>query len=262
MIQREVLIGPSAAPVARLLLGDAYAIRPKLGWMDADVMDPPYVIATSGGGHFRATRQHLNQITAEGLDKGFDHAIIDPTHSGAVVVFCHNDQLADLIPAVAEAEDVDVSPLLVADMFAALRPKFRRVALCVWIKPNPSPMRNKHYLPDLEPYVHAWNKGFHPVGEHAEMKRHIVARPRQSKEWGHPTVKPDAVMAKIIANVAGRTVCDPFMGTGSTGVAAIRAGRHFTGIEHNPAHFETAVKRLTDTWRAIEAEAATKERAA
>ena len=52
-------------------------------------------------------------------------------------------------------------------------------------------------------------------------------------------------MAKIITNAAGDSVCDPFMGTGSTGVAAIRAGKRFTGIEHNPLHFATAVRRIT-----------------
>jgi site-specific DNA-methyltransferase (adenine-specific) len=63
--------------------------------------------------------------------------------------------------------------------------------------------------------------------------------------FGHPTPKPDILMNKILANLAGETICDPFMGTGSTGVAAIRAGRIFTGIEHNPKHFETAVRRVT-----------------
>lgn len=40
------------------------------------------------------------------------------------------------------------------------------------------------------------------------------------------------------------TICDPFMSTGSTGVAAIRAGKRFVGIEHNPKHFETALTRI------------------
>jgi site-specific DNA-methyltransferase (adenine-specific) len=39
-------------------------------------------------------------------------------------------------------------------------------------------------------------------------------------------------------------------------VAAIRAGRPFTGIEHNPRHFETATRRLTDAWAAQQEKAA------
>lgn len=243
MIQREVLIGTAAAPVARLLLGDAYAIRPTLGWMDADVMDPPFKFRASGGGHYRQSRTTLDEILEQNLASDFNHAIINPLLCGAVVSFCHNDQLPGLLHHIDGL--------------------FDRFALCEWRKANPQPVANKHYRPVCEFYIHAWNRGFHPQGSLAALDRQIIAySPRGKLKFGHPTVKPDAVMAKIIGNVAGRTACDPFMGTGSTGVAAIRAGRHFTGIEHNPAHFETAVKRLTAAWRAIEAEAATKEQAA
>lgn len=232
--------------LATLYLGDAYEIRPTLGWMDADVMDPQYRFNNSGGGAFRNARGASDQIVAEGLDRGFDHAIIDPARSGAVVVFCHNDQLEDLIPAIVEDEQADFDALLVADMFAALRPKYRRAAMLAWIKPNPSPHRNKHYLADIEPYIHAWNKGYHPVGDHHDMHRWISAGSMPSKVHGHPTVKPDAVMDKIVRNVAGESICDPFMGTGSTGVAALRAGKRFVGIERNPVHFETACRRIAE----------------
>jgi DNA modification methylase len=71
-----------------------------------------------------------------------------------------------------------------------------------------------------------------------------ITSPRGAARFDHPTTKPDDLMAKIIRNVAGETVCDPFMGTGSTGVAAIRAGKRFFGVEHNPTHFETACNRV------------------
>jgi site-specific DNA-methyltransferase (adenine-specific) len=86
-------------------------------------------------------------------------------------VFCHNDQLGDLIADTVEDERADFDALLVADMFTTLKHRFRRAALCVWIKPNPSPHRNKHYLADMEPYIHAWNRGYHPQGEHGDMHR-------------------------------------------------------------------------------------------
>ena len=82
------------------------------------------------------------------------------------------------------------------------------------------------------------------------MNRYIIAARMQGarKKFDHTTVKPDAVMDKIMANVNGQTICDPFMGTGSTGVAAIKAGKIFTGIELNPKHFETAVRRIGVTY--------------
>lgn len=245
-----VSIGPH-----RLYLGDAYTIRPTLGWMDADVMDPPYAFDNSGGGTFRKTREGANRIVEEGLDRGFDRSIIDASRSGAVVVFCHNDQLGDLIPEMAE-DDREQDALLVADMFAHMRKRFHRVVVCVWIKPNPSPMANKHYLADMEPYIHAWNPGYHPQGEHHDKHRWIQCGTIRTSAFDHPTVKPADLMDKIARNVAGSTVCDPFMGTGSTGVAAIKAGRIFTGIEQNPKHFETAVRRITEAWEISQREAA------
>jgi hypothetical protein len=225
-----IIIGP-----ATLYLGDAYTIRPSLGWMDADCMDPPYAFNNSGGGAFRAARGASDQIVDELLDQGFDHTIINPLLTGAVLVFCHNDQLPQLLPY--------------------LDGSFHRFVLNIWIKPNPSPMANKHYLADTEPFIHAWSRGFHPQGDHHDKHRWITSGTTPSKVWGHPTVKPLAVMAKIMGNLAGKTVCDPFMGTGSTGIAALRAGKRFYGIEHNPKHFETAVRRLTDEWARIQAEA-------
>lgn len=222
-----VQIGP-----ATLYLGDAYQIRPTLGWFDADVMDPPYVIRTSGGGSFRKHRPYLDQIQEEGLDRGFDHSIVNPLLCGAAVVFCHNDQL----PTVS----------------ATMDGLFHRMALCVWQKTTPMPVANKHYVPELELYFHAWSRGYHPQGDLADLKRVFACRSRALKEYGHPTVKPDELMNKIVRNVAGTSICDPFMGTGSTGIAALRAGRTFAGIEHNPKHFETAVQRLTAAWAEIQ----------
>jgi DNA modification methylase len=242
-----VQIGPH-----RLYYGDAYAIRPTLGWFDADVMDPPYAFNNSGGGAFRKARGASDQIVAEALDRGFDRSIIDPARCGAVVVFCHQDQLEVLITETVEDDRADHDAFLVADMFAALRPRFHRVALLVWIKPNPSPMANKHYLSDFEPYVHAWNRGYHPQGDHHDKHRWHTAGSMRAAVFGHPTVKPASLMDKIVRNVAGTSICDPFMGTGSTGVAAIRAGKTFAGIEHNPKHFETAVRRISDAWAEIQ----------
>jgi site-specific DNA-methyltransferase (adenine-specific) len=221
MLTPTVAIGPH-----RLFLGDAYETRATLGWQDCDLFDPPYLIRASGGGRYRKKRPMMDQLMIEDLHKDFDHAIINPLQCGAVVVFAHNDQLPKLLPL--------------------LDGSFHRQALCVWQKTNPQPIANKHYRSDLEYYVHAWSRGYHPAGAIADKLRHSrISSPRGAAKFDHPTPKPDALMDKIVGNVAGETICDPFMGTGSTGVAAIRAGRIFTGIEHNPKHFETAVRRCT-----------------
>lgn len=222
MTQQRVTIGS-----ATLICADAYEVRPTLGWFDADVMDPPYEIQTRGAGSFRKRRPAMAEIAACGIGQGFDLTIINPLLCGAVVTFCHNDQLAKLLHHVDG--------------------QFDRYAVLAWVKKNPMPVANKHYRPDAEPFVHAWQRGYEPRGSLAELRRFVIARAcRDTKaRYGHPTIKPDAVMAKILRNVAGETICDPFMGTGSTGVAAIRAGKRFTGIEKDPRWFAAAVERIS-----------------
>lgn len=62
----------------------------------------------------------------------------------------------------------------------------------------------------------------------------------------HPTEKPVDLLLDIIDAVPGETVLDPFMGSASTGVAAVRAGRNFVGCEINPSHFEVACRRISE----------------
>lgn len=65
----------------------------------------------------------------------------------------------------------------------------------------------------------------------------------------HPTGKPLPLMSELVADFTdrGNIICDPFAGSGTTGVAALMAGRKFLGWELDPKHYETARRRLKDT---------------
>lgn len=67
----------------------------------------------------------------------------------------------------------------------------------------------------------------------------------------HPTEKPVEVMAHYIANSTqrGDTVLDPFMGSGTTGVAAGKLGRHFVGIEKDRGYFDLACWRIKESYK-------------
>lgn len=64
----------------------------------------------------------------------------------------------------------------------------------------------------------------------------------------HPTQKPLSLTAELVETIsdAGDHICDPFMGSGTTGVAAVRMGRRFTGIEIEPKYFDIACRRIGD----------------
>ena len=94
---------------------------------------------------------------------------------------------------------------------------------------------------------YAWHKrGTKPRGF-----RHLWAGAYRASESGerseHPTQKPVQLMqwCLICAKLeVGATVLDPYMGSGTTGIACIRTGRRFIGIEKDPVHFETARSRI------------------
>lgn len=218
---------------ATLYLGDCAEILPTIGAVDAGVFDPPYAFDTRGAGRFRKARPNMDAIAASDLDKGFDPAVISPAQFRSVVVFCHNDQLPDLLPRV--------------------RARYHRTVLCAWHKTNPLPVANKHYRPDTEFWIHAWLEGAHPVGSLDDRARWILSESGRFSGVDHPTVKPEPVMDKVLATVNARTVCDPFMGSGSTGVAALKRGLGFVGIEIRPDWFDLACRRIEAAAKLAEA---------
>lgn len=85
----------------------------------------------------------------------------------------------------------------------------------------------------------------------ARIYRHLWNGVCKASEVGetriHPTQKPVMLMAWCMERVGvsmGHTVLDPYMGSGTTGIACIRTGRKFIGIEKDPKHFATAVERI------------------
>lgn len=227
-IKREVIIGD-----CRLLLGDCHEIMPTLDRVDAIVTDPPYEFETSGGGKMRAERSMLEEIEANGLNKGFDHRFMTQGLCDSVVTFCHRNQL----------------PILLSFLTA----EFPRLELCRWIKTNPMPVANKSYKPDCEHYIHAWNEDGYPVGDLADKGTNFTS-PVGKSAFDHPTVKPLDLMLKIITNVNGNLILDPFMGTGTTGVACLLRGRKFIGIEHNEKYFDIACGRIWEMYCALDEE--------
>jgi site-specific DNA-methyltransferase (adenine-specific) len=63
----------------------------------------------------------------------------------------------------------------------------------------------------------------------------------------HPTMKPVGLMSWCLEFIpSAQTILDPFMGSGTTGVAAVKLGRKFIGIEIEPKYFDIACRRISD----------------
>ena len=88
----------------------------------------------------------------------------------------------------------------------------------------------------------AWMKGGHGVYAKRDLSMNGEALTRC-----HPTQKPVPLMAWCMERAGvleGATVLDPYMGSGTTGIACLRTGRNFIGIEKDPKHFATALERI------------------
>jgi site-specific DNA-methyltransferase (adenine-specific) len=73
----------------------------------------------------------------------------------------------------------------------------------------------------------------------------------KTEKIDHMTVKPIDLMQRLIEvfSMTGQTVLDPFMGTGTTGIAALVSGRKFIGFEIEKKYFDIAAQRLQRTWK-------------
>jgi site-specific DNA-methyltransferase (adenine-specific)/modification methylase len=133
-------------------------------------------------------------------------------------------------------------------------PEFDVFQFMVWHKTNPTPKIHKvSFLNSCELMVCVWNKGhtwnFSRQNEmHNFIETPICMGKERLKDPKHPTQKPIRVLQKVvkIASNKGDIVLDPFMGVGSVGVAALRLGRRFLGIEIEEKYYKAAEKRLEE----------------
>ena len=122
----------------------------------------------------------------------------------------------------------------------------------VWHKTNPAPkLRRAGFLNSCELIVCVWNKGhtwnFGRQNEmHNFIETPICMGHEHVKNPKHPTQKPVKVLEHLLklGSKEGDLVFDPFMGVGSTGVAALKMQRRFLGIEKEAEYVLAAVPRL------------------
>jgi DNA modification methylase len=137
----------------------------------------------------------------------------------------------------------------------AFDPVFDTFQFMVWHKTNPVPkLRRAGFLNSCELIVCTWNKGhtwnFTKQNEmHNFIEAPICMGRERLKDPAHPTQKPLRVLRHLLklATNSGDVIVDPFMGVGSTGVAARELGRRFIGFEVDQMYFDAAAKRIRAT---------------
>lgn len=202
----------------RLILGDCREVLPTLEDIDAVVSDPPYGIGYrhSGGGGQSST------LNGGAIPNRATEAIIGDD--------CPFDPSQLLRwPAC----------LFGADHFCHRLPETG--SFHVWDKHCGTGVRDS--FSDAE-FIWTSRPGKTRIVRHL-WKGVLRDSENNGDRRAHPSQKPIAVMKWCIQTFSsGETILDPFMGSGTTGVAAVQLGRKFTGIEIDPKYFEVACRRI------------------
>ena len=208
---------------ATLYLGDCRDVLPTLGPVDAVVTDPPYGISLntdnsrfSGGNTASVAKRGNNVGSAGGRPIIGDEGPFDPSFlldlPGDKIVWGWNNY-PDRLP---------------------------RGACLIWLKRNDAAFGS--FLSDAEL---AWMSKGHGVYCKRDLSNAAIANDRV-----HPTQKPVTLMEWCLGFVPkAQTILDPFMGSGTTGVAAVQMGRRFIGIERDEGYFDIACRRIEQAQR-------------
>lgn len=126
-----------------------------------------------------------------------------------------------------------------------------RFNILSWHKQNSLPTYSNKYMSDTEYCLYFFKgKGHCRPNNYDDAKTYNIEKinVKDKEKWQHPTIKPLSIISKLIRNSSqeGDLVLDPFMGSGTTGVAAKEYNRRFIGIEVNEKWYNVANKRILD----------------
>jgi DNA modification methylase len=204
----------------RLIHGDALEVLKTLesGSVDAVVTDPPYGISwATNYKRFGDSAERKNHAQVKGDEEPFDPT---PWLAFKHVVLWGYPYFADRLP---------IGNVLVWDKRFKNGKAFLADAELGWIKSR---------YKKLGPHMGGYGAYIHSQTWQGFARDDPVM---------HPTQKPVALMKWCMERARipeGATVLDPFMGSGTTGVACVQTGRHFIGIEIDENYFQIAQRRI------------------
>lgn len=202
------------------------------------VTDPPYdVLTTNGGGtinNIKKLNKSLQDLVNSNLTNSYDiekfgNEFVRIMKKINIYFWCNKNQIPDYFKFYVEKH------------------KCKFDILC-WHKTNALPTYSNKYLSDTEYLLYFRKGGLCQPDNYDDAKTFYLApiNIKDKKLFNHPTIKPLDITEKIIRNSSkeGELVLDPFMGSGTTGVACKELNRRFIGIELDENYFNIAKKRI------------------
>lgn len=228
-----------------LMLGDCLERMNEIpdGSVDAIICDPPFNIVEKIGSNihiFRQSQKQLNSSISEksmSFDVGFDQitwieiAAKKLRKGGNFLIFNDWENMGDIAKE-------------------ARRIKLTVKCLCHWQKTNPTPAEwQRRWVAGREYFLHL-SKGvgntFNVDKIHNGCYTMPLTKPSEKSNGKHPNQKPIKLMSDLVEALtnAKDVVLDPFMGSGTTGVACVNLNRNFIGIELDEGYFNIAKQRI------------------
>ncbi len=193
-----------------LYCGDCREILPTLGNVDAVVTDPPYGIG------WKPRVNHQDQTWVDEIDFDIRSFLVGRYH-----LFWGGQYFADKLP-VSEGWLTWCKRPIDMDFSNDNRSySTTEIAWRDWGKAK--------FISQV------WDGGMRAGAAENRSFCHPAQKPIEVMDWCLRQLPPDA-----------RTILDPFMGSGTTGVAAVKLGKSFIGIEREPSYFDIACKRISD----------------
>jgi site-specific DNA-methyltransferase (adenine-specific) len=219
-----------------LFNADCREVLPTLGKVSHIISDPPYeaVMQNKWGVLSRnAPSSHVRheEINFDAVDDMRPDVAIKAVAAcdGWLLLFC----MAEGVRAWRDAIE-------------AAGARYKRAM--VWIKPDAMPQFNgQGPSVGFEMLVSAWCGAGHSRWNGGGRPGTFTHNKNTPGGSVHPTQKPLPLMFELVElfSFKGDTVCDPFMGSGTTGVAAAQRGRSFIGIEQDARYFDVACQRVS-----------------
>lgn len=233
---------------ATLYLGDCLDAMygPDMPLVHHVITDPPYEAEAHTKGRRLLGKQESGERTVEygALDFSPMSAELRAEATRMAVSLCHGWFLA-----FCQAEAVHLWRAACEEAGA------RYMRAMVWVKPDGAPQFTGD-RPGMgyESIVAAWcRKGRSAWGGGGRHGVFVHPQRDNNSPKEHMTQKPIALMQELVGLFTNRreTVLDPFMGSGTTGVAAVRLGRSFIGIERELKYFDIACRRIEEAQKQV-----------
>ena len=221
---------------AELWHGDCLEVLPLLTSVDCVVTDPPYEIRNK----FGTSNLYGTRVMEFAFDvAGVTDAVVVPALRQAFAlarsfhVFCDPEQYRDI---AKQAREIGFTP----------KP-WGKAKLCA-----PPPMPGNWWPSAFELACYGYKSGAY-FGDTSGTRKNLMTFDsyrhgiRAGEKVDHPTQKWLPMIIYLVNTLVppGGRCLDPFMGSGSTGVASVQTGRHFTGIERERKYFDIACERIS-----------------